>query len=186
MVEANPSLLTGLFGAALCLFGFVLYWGGLKMLGFFLGGSVGLLVGTIIAYVADLESTVTLAVIVIGLIVGAALGWRFIKTLQRVIVFLIGLGLGFLVGKYVLPGFGEAWTEPWVSLAAPFVGGILSLLLFRYIIILVTVSIGSYLLYQATGQPWVSSLAFAIGLLVQIGAFHGLGLDKKAEEREKD
>ena len=61
MLSLNSSLLTGLIGGILCLFGFVLYWGGLKMLSIFLGGSVGALLGTAIAYIAELDGTATLA-----------------------------------------------------------------------------------------------------------------------------
>lgn len=185
MLALNSSLVTGLIGGVLCLFGFVLYWGGLKVLALFLGGSVGALLATAIAYIAELDSTVTLAVMGLGALLGAVLGWRFIKAMHRVIVFLIGAGLGFLAGKYILPGFGEAWTASWIPLASPLIGGVLAVLLFRYIIILVTAAVGSFMLYQATNLGWVMGLAFAIGLLVQIGAFHGLGLNKRAEKEQR-
>ncbi|MBN1484311.1 MAG: hypothetical protein JXA37_06270 [Chloroflexia bacterium] len=180
----NSVLPLALGGGALCMFGFALYWGGLRLFSFFLGGSIGALLGLIIAYVANLEGTASLIFIVVGLFIGALLGWRFIRTLQRVIVFLIGLALGFLLGQIVLPSLDQVWASSFGALvASTLVGGLLAVLLFRYIIIFVTAAVGSYLLYQASGQTWVMGLSFLIGLVVQIGAFHALGLDKKIRKK---
>jgi hypothetical protein len=175
----NDNLITGGLGALLCLFGFSLYYGGIRMIGIFLGGSVGLLIGTVISYIGQFEERlVTIAVVAGVALIGAGLGWRFLKTLQRVVIILIGAGAGFLASELILPTEG-IWGESWVPFASIVAGAVIFSLLFRYIIILVTAAIGSYLIYQASDLVWVMVFAFAIGVMVQIGAFHGLKLDKK-------
>jgi hypothetical protein len=151
------------------------------MVGVFLGGSVGILIGTVISYIGQFEERlVTIAVVAGVALLGAALGWRFLKSLQRVVIILIGAGMGFLASRLILPTEG-IWAESWVPLASTVAGAVLFSILFRYIIILVTAAIGAYLIYQATDLTWVMIFAFAIGVMVQIGAFHGLKLDKKVK-----
>lgn len=181
MGVSDSNVLTGLAGGVLCLFGFSLYMGGLRIVGMFLGGSIGGLIGLVIAYTANLEGGTALLVFAIAALIGAALGWRFLQTLHRFLILLIGAGLGFLLGQFVLPDLGGMWAEPWVPFASVIAGAILFSFLFRYIIILVTSAVGSYLLFQATELSWVMALAFAIGLVVQIAAFHGLNLDRRVQ-----
>lgn len=176
----DPQLLKGLLGALLCLAGFSLYWGGLRVVGMFLGGTVGLLIGLIVAYVAHLEHPWAIFAAVAAALVGMAVGWGILKTLHGVLVLLIGAGLGFLLNQQVLaPDYDAIWTAPWMPWAMAVVGGVLMSLLFRYVIILVTAAFGSYLIYQATGLLWVGILAFVVGLAVQIGLFHRLGVSRR-------
>ncbi len=178
----NQDLIIGGLGVVLCLFGFSLYWGGMRLVGFFVGGTIGALVGLLIAYIGNFERLLTLAVIGVAGLIGAALGWRLVRTLHRVVIFLLGAGAGFLVGEYLLPAQGL--TEPWVPLVSTVAGGLLAVLLLRYIIILVTSAIGAYLLFQATGeQVWVLAFALVLGVMIQIGLFHGLKLDRKVRTK---
>jgi len=176
----NQQLLYGLLGAVLCLAGFSLYWGGLRVVGMFLGGTVGLLIGLIVAYVAHLERSWALFAALAAALVGMAVGWSILKTLHAVLVFLIGAGLGFLLNRQVLaPNYNGIWADPWMPWAMAGGGGILMSLLFRYVIILVTAAFGSYLIYRATSLLGVGVLAFVVGLACQIGLFHRLGLSKR-------
>ncbi len=176
----NQQLLQGLLGAVLCLAGFSLYWGGLRVVGMFLGGTVGLLIGLIVAYVAHLERPWALLAAIVAALVGMAVGWGILKTLHAVLIFLIGAGLGFLLNRQVLaPDYGGIWESPWMPWAMAVVGGVLMGVFFRYVIILVTSAFGSYLIYQATGYLWVGILALVVGLAVQIGLFHRLGVSRR-------
>ncbi|MGB9722759.1 MAG: hypothetical protein ACP5OO_01680 [Chloroflexia bacterium] len=176
----NPQLLQGLLGAVLCLAGFSLYWGGLRVVGMFLGGTVGLLIGLIVAYLTHLERSWALLVAIAAALVGMAVGWSILRTLHAVLVFLIGAGLGFLLTQQVLaPDYDGIWTASWMPWATAVAGGILMGLCFRYVIILVTTAFGAYLIYQATGRLWVAVLALVVGLAWQIGLFHRLGVSKR-------
>jgi hypothetical protein len=186
MVQINPAILYGVLGGMLCLFGFFLYWGGMRLVGMFLGGSIAALIGMILAYLTGMEGPLALAIIAILTLVGIGVGWRLLKGAHGFLVFLIGAGLGYLfVSKVLAPHYNYLgiWGQPWTPVAAIVIGGVLGLLLFRYVIILVTSAVGAYLIYLAVGQPWVLLIAFLVGLLVQIGAFHRLGLNKKIRTR---
>lgn len=181
------SLWLGLLGGLLCLFGFSLYWGGLRVMGMFLGGMVGALVGLIIGYVAfPYDRTIDILLIVGLAFLGIALGWRLLQTMHVVLVFLLGVGLGYLLGWKVFSGFGGVWAASWMPFATALAGGILATFLFRYVIIVVTCAVGSYLIYQAAGGTaqtfWVLPTCFLVGLLVQMGLFHRLGLGTRLGE----
>lgn len=176
----DPQLLKGLLGALLCLAGFSLYWGGLRVVGMFLGGTVGLLIGLIVAYVTHLERSWAIFAAVAAALVGMAVGWGILKTLHAVLIFLIGAGLGFLLNRQVLaPDYNGIWSAPWMPWATAAVGGVLMSLFFRYVIILVTAAFGSYLIYQATGLLWLGIVALVVGLAVQTGLFHRLGVSRR-------
>jgi hypothetical protein len=184
MPAISPSVLLGLLGALLCVFGFSLYWGGLRVLAMFVGGSVGAVLGIIIAYVARPERTVSIIIILAIAVIGMFIGWRLLRGGHGFLVLIIGAVLGYLLDKAVLaPYYGGFWAQSWVPFAAAVVGGVLFSLLFRYIIILVTCAVGAYLLFQAVGQPWVLFVAFFGGLLVQVGLFHRMGLHRKVQTR---
>ncbi len=180
MSTISPNLLLGLLGGALCLFGFSLYWGGVRLVGIFLGGSAGAVVALIAAYAAKLDRTMTVILVIVVALVGMAIGWRLLRKLHGVIVFFLGAGLGYLLARVILaPSYGGVWSTPWMPFAVALVGGVVGSFLFRYVIILATAALGAYLIYQAVDQPWVLAAAFIIGTLAQVGAFHGTGLHKK-------
>jgi len=182
--QVNPEILYGLLGGLLCLFGFALYWGGLRVVGMFMGGSIAAIMTIIIAYSTHMERMLALAVIALATLGGMIVGWRLLKGAHGFLVFIIGAGLGYLIVKTILaPYYGGLWEVQWVPLAAIVIGGILGLLLYRYVVILVTAAVGSYLLYLAVDRPWVLFVAFIIGVLVQIGAFHRLGVSRKVRTR---
>ncbi len=176
----NETLIYGVGGVLLCLFGFSLYMAGLRAVGMFLGGSIGALIGLVAVYLTHSVSPTSLFIILGAALFGMIMGASLLKGINGILALVLGAGLGFFLGKTVLPSFGPAWSQPWVPFAAGAAGAVLSGLLFRYIIILVTSGGGAYLLFLATNrQTWVLLVAFAIGLLVQIGLFHRLGLHKK-------
>ncbi|MGC8873106.1 MAG: hypothetical protein ACP5SI_01490 [Chloroflexia bacterium] len=182
----NPQLLLGILGALLCLFGFSLYMGSLKLVGMVLGGSFGALAGLIGAYLGHIQDRTTVLIIALGgALLGMAIGWRFLRTLNRFLILLIGAGLGYVLGRYALDsGAGGFWSEPWVPFACALAGGIAAALLYRYIIILVTVVIGSLLIFQVSRNIYIAGIAFLIGLLVQVGLFRRLGLARRTRGRD--
>jgi len=180
VANINPSIAVGLLGVVLCLFGFALYWGGLRLVGLFMGASIGALIGIIIGYLTHMEYTLALAISILLALVGMLMGWRLLRGAHGFLVFLIGAGLGYLLVNAILaPYYDGIWSAPWMPVVSIVVGGILGGVLFRYVIILVTCAIGAYLIYTAVGQPWVMFVAFAIGLLAQLGLFHRFGLHRK-------
>jgi hypothetical protein len=181
----HPQLLLLVLGALLCLFGFSLYMGSLKLVGLVLGGTFGALLGLIAAYLGHIQERTTVWIIVLGAaLLGAAFGWFFLRTLNRFLILLIGAGLGYVMGRYVLDsGAGGPWGEPWMPFALALAGGVAAALLYRYIIILATVVLGSFLIFQATGNTYLMAIAFLVGLLVQVGFFRRLGLGQRARGR---
>lgn len=182
----NPQLLLGILGALLCLFGFSLYMGSLKLVGMVLGGTFGALAGLIGAYIGHIQDRTTVLIIALGAaLLGAAIGWRFLRSLNRFLILLIGAGLGYVVGRYVLDsGAGGIWSEPWVPFALALAGGIAAALFYRYIIILATVTLGAFLIFQASRSTYLMVAAFLIGLLFQAGLFRRLGLGRRARGRD--
>lgn len=181
------SLVLGISGGLLCLFGFSLYLGGLRMLGMFLGGTVGALIGVVIAYIAFPYDRTIDIIIILGLaFLGIGVGWRLLRAAHGVLVFLIGVGLGYLLAWKVLAEFGGIWSARWMPFAMAAAGGILATLLFRYVIIVVTCAVGSFLIYQAAGGTaqvfWVLPISFFLGLLVQLGVFHRLRLGSRVRQ----
>jgi len=45
------------------------------------------------------------------------------------------------------------------------------------------VVLGSFLIFQATGNTYLMAIAFLVGLLVQVGFFRRLGLGQRARGR---
>jgi len=144
------------------------------------------LVGVIISFIARLDNRTTVLIIALaGFLIGAALGWRFLRALNRFLIILIGAGMGYVLGKLLAgSGLGGAWNQPWTPFAMALAGGVAAALLYRYIIIIATTALGSYLLLQATGRPWVMVVAFVVGLAVQAGLFHRLGLRRRTRPRD--
>lgn len=175
------NILTGLIGALLSLFGFALYMGGIQLIGLFLGGSLGGLVGAIIANVAELAGGLSLLIVLGAVLLGALLGWFLINAAHRLLVVLIGIGVGFYWGRTFLADLGGIWAEPWMPFVAAILGAILFVFLWRYAVILVTTLVGASLLYQATGLGWVWLVTLIVGLIVQISAFTRLGLRRRVE-----
>lgn len=180
MPTISPNLLLAILGGVLCLFGFTLYWGGVRLVGIFLGGSAGAVVALLASYAARLDRTMTVILVVVLALIGMGIGWRLLRKLHGVVVFFLGAGLGYLLARSVLaPAYDGVWATPWMPFAAALVAGVVGSFLFRYVIILVTAAFGSYLIYQAVGQPWAMAVAFIVGILAQVGVFHGTGLHKK-------
>lgn len=177
---AEGDILIAVLGGVLCLFGFTLYMAGLRVLGLILGGGLGALIAAIVNALTDLDQTTSLVLFIGLVVVGAGIGFYFIKVAHRFLILLIGGGLGFALARSVLADFGGMWAEPWVPIVAVVVGAVLFSVLFRYAIILITVFAGAHLLYQATGRTWVWLVAAGVGFLVQIGAFQRLGLGRRA------
>jgi len=174
------TILLAVLGGALCLFGFALYMGTIRLIGLTLGGILGALAGAIVADLANLEGTSALLAIVIGVVIGAIAGWFLIVLAQRILIILAGIGLGFYVGRTLVAGLGGIWAQPWVPVVAAVIGGLLFALLWKYAIILVTVLAGAFLLYQVFQKAWVWVAAVVVGLVVQFGAYTGLGLHRRA------
>lgn len=173
------TILTALLGGALCLFGFAIYMGTVHLIGLALGGSLGALIGALVADVAKLEGVTALLVVVGAAVIGAIAGWFLLDLAQRLIIILVGVGVGLYVGRTLVADFGGAWAQPWVPLVTAVIGALLFALLWRYAIILVTVIAGASLLYQVAPRAWVWIVAVAVGLVVQFSAFTGLGLHRR-------
>jgi hypothetical protein len=174
------TILMVVLGGALCLFGFALYMGTIHLIGLVLGGILGAVAGATIADLAKLEGTTALLALVGGALIGAIVGWFLFELAQRILIILVGIGLGLYVGRTLVAGLGGTWAQPWVPLVTAVIGGLLFALLWKYAIILVTVMVGASLLYQVFQKTWVWVAAVAVGLVVQFGAYIGLGLHRRA------
>lgn len=174
------TILIAVLGGALCLFGFALYMGTVHLIGLAIGGILGAVIGAIVADLARFDATAALLALVAGAVIGAIVGWFLLDLAQRILIILVGIGLGFQAGRTLVADLGGVWAQPWVPLVTAVIGAILFAVLWKHAVILVTVLAGASLLYQVFQKTWVWIAAVAIGLVVQFSAYTGFGLHRRA------
>lgn len=175
------------FGLFLGLLGYRLY----KISLFIIGMFMGLLLGSWIGLSIDNSQ--------LGLILGIILGLAFgVAThfLIRFSLFLAGMAGGVVLATIILREIGmePATTESLLwSLGAALAGGLLTLALYKILILFITSLIGTFMIYQGTVHffpsgsekwTWVLYLVLlVVFVFVQIGARKG---HQDPVEREKD
>jgi len=175
------------FGLFLGLLGYRLYKISLFIIGLFFGMALGSWIGL------NIDNSQ------LGLILGVILGLAFgVAThfLIRFSLFLAGMAGGVVLATIVLReiGMDMASTDAlfW-SLGAAVAGGLLTLALYKILILFVTSLIGTFMIYQGTvhffpsgseGWSWILYLVLlVIFVLVQAGARKG---HRDPVEREKE
>ncbi len=176
------------FGLFLGLLGYRLYKISLFIIGLFIGLSLGQWLGGIL----DNERLG----IILGIIVGIALG---IAThfLIRFSLFLAGMAGGAVIASMVLPYTAltlDSTGTLIAYLASALAGGLLTLLLYKILILFVTSLVGTYMIWLGTAQVFPSGsekwswilyvVLLVVFILVQAGARKGHG-DPIERDRER-
>lgn len=167
-----PGLIIGLFG-------WLLYWSGLPLI----GGVVGAGAGGAIGYMASGFVTAPWAINVFtiaGLVLGGFLGVLLIRTLQLYFFFAAGAGLGAALCWNIiqngpfhnLAAESPGWGVALVVIAGALAGGLLILSFRRFIVAVVTSFIGMLMVAPALPERYQflgGLVALALFLAVQCG-----------------
>lgn len=194
----EPTLI--IIGLILCLFGWTLYWVGLRLLGAFCGAVGGGILGGMVCLIAEVPQWAAWAAAGGG-ILGAALGVYLIKRAHYLLFFVVGALLGLataytaetLYGDWLARYLPEGQTGRLAFFAASsLLAGLLVLVLHRFVVIGLTSFIGTALF--ALGIPaqyatWVVLPLFLGSFLLQVGALAALGeagLDRYAGDYDDE
>jgi len=172
-IKAVPFIL----GAALAFFGWTLYWLGINITGAAVGGTIGMGMGAGMALLFDRNEFLIPLVIIMGLL-GAILGMILLRTIHKIVFFLTGFVLGVLAGGPVLQIMANASSFPTgrleveigLKVACGLIAGVLLLLLNRYIVVLLTAAIGTFLLlysWDYRNAAFAAPLIFFPALIFQ-------------------
>ncbi len=188
-----PFLLLGL---AVGLFGWMIYWAGLPLIGGVVGAGAGASLGYLAAGAVQSPSALPF-LLGAGLILGAVMGVFLMRALQLYFFFAVGASLGgagvfHLIERGLLSGFVQPpphW-EGFLAIAfGALVLGLVLVKLRRFIVAVVTSVIGAVLVTVGLG-PESANLVLPISLIVFLGVQIGLvrkfvdtkGFDRRARQ----
>jgi hypothetical protein len=183
-------------GLVLCLFGWTLYWTGLRLVGAACGALLGAAcVGALLLLQED--NRWFLIGTGAGAAVGAVLGLFLIKRAHYFVFFVAGAVLGLAAAWFV-----EDWQREWLTEYLPgavgraiyyalcsLAGGLLLLLAHRVVVIVLTAVAGSALF--ALGIPsqyavWLFLPVLLGSMLLQMGILSALGEPVSLDELEEE
>jgi hypothetical protein len=187
----EPALIIA--GLVLCLFGWVLYWAGLRLLGGLCGAIAATALAVIVILFGGWDRWLWLAC-AIAAVVGAAAGIYLITRAHYLLFFITGAVVGLASGWVIETTFTE-WVQSHLPLTGALgrtlyyvvftlAGGLLVLLAHRMVVIVLTALSGTVLF--ALGLPkdyavWLFLPVFLGSLLIQTGILKALGEGKKPE-----
>ncbi|MCE5229679.1 hypothetical protein LLG95_08795 [bacterium] len=176
----NQSIIYLVLGLALGLFGWLLYWAGLPLIGGVIGASAGAALGYVAATLLQGPAWAIPVGIGAGLVLGAILGVFLMRALQLYFFFAVGAILGGSAGFHFIQsgmlreyigGPGSMGAYVTICLLA-LVGGLLLVKLRRFIVAFVTSVIGAILFTSALKPEWQGlglPVSFIVFLAIQIG-----------------
>ncbi|MEN6625181.1 MAG: hypothetical protein ABFD69_03020 [Candidatus Sumerlaeia bacterium] len=179
-METQAIIYLGL-GLALGLFGWVLYWAGLPLIGGVIGASCGASLGYVMTgLLAGAPPWAPAVAIGAGLVLGAILGVFFMRAMQIYFFFAAGAVLGgsgglHLVQSGILRDFlgGPGSMGAYVTIAFwALIGGLTLVKLRRFIVAFVTSIAGAVLFTKGLPAPYQSPglpISFIVFLAIQIG-----------------
>lgn len=192
----EPALIV--IGLVLCLFGWTIYWAGLRLL----GATCGAVVAAALTFVGFLfieDQRWLLTGCAVAGVIGAVLGVFIITRAHYFLFFMTGAVLG-LAGAWTLQASHVDWFEEHIPagigetlyyVGGTVVGGLLLVLAHRLVVILLTALAGTAVF--ALGIPWPKYTILALPLfvgsvLLQTGVLSALGQlgAYEDEEDEKD
>ena len=167
-------------GLAVGLFGWVLYWAGVPLIGAALGAGAGGALGFVLSgFIAAPWAETVLTVV--GLVVGGVAGILLIRALQLYFFFAIGASLAGayawqLLGREPLASlarsYGE-WAEWLIVGLGALIGGLLLIQLRRFIVAVVTSVVGAIMFTHGV-PPQHQMPALIISLIVFIAVQIGI------------
>ena len=193
MGEFNLFLIIA--GAIINFVGWGLYRLSLKVSGVVLGVIVGVLIGMFIITSRPSLQDYSVIIFPLSVLILGIIGQIFMKKLNMVAMFVIGAAVMIIVGEKFLDSYLMGLIDKFMSTGSKqfeqivlhiilgILGGILAVILQKYIFILATSIIGSLIVYNGLGLKEESLTVFIIililGIASQIGLFRWL--EKKYE-----
>lgn len=180
----DPALQTILWpmfalGVAVGVFGWMLYWAGVQVIGAFVGASAGFS----LVMMADARfgfEKLLMIVIALGMLAGGAAGVFLMRTIHFYAFFVMGLALGIPVGPAVLGLFPDAaWAAGGQAVAlssmiSALLGGFIVLAARRYVLAVVAAMLSGAMIamslpYSIETKLIVATAGFLASSAVQIG-----------------
>jgi len=180
----EPTLI--IVGLILCLFGWTLYWAGVRLLGAVCGAVAATALAVIVILFAGASDHWLWIGCAIAAAIGAVVGIFLITRAHYILFFITGALVG-LASAWMLEAAKFEWVESLISkslgrvlyyILCTLAGGLLVLLAHRLIVIILTSFLGTGLF--ALGMPpryavWLFLPVFLVSLLVQTGILKALG-----------
>lgn len=179
----EPALI--IIGLVLCLFGWTLYWAGLRLMGGVCGAIAGAALGAVVVLLGGWDTYLNVGC-AIAAVLGGVIGLWLIVRAHYVLFFFTGAVAG-LTTAWV---FESAWL-PWVQTRIPatlgqilyysgftLVGGLLILFAHRMIVTTLTAFAGTVVFVLGLPnryQVWLFLPVFITSLVVQLGILRALG-----------
>jgi len=193
MGEFNLFLIIA--GAIINFVGWGLYRLSLKVSGVVLGVIVGVLIGMFIITSRPSLQDYSVIIFPLSVLILGIIGQIFMKKLNMVAMFVIGAAVMIVVGERFLDSYLMGLIDRFMSTGSKqferivlhiilgILGGILAVILQKYIFILATSIIGSLIVYNGLGLKEESLTVFTIILILGIASQVGLfrWLEKKYE-----
>jgi len=182
-------------GAIINFVGWGLYRLSLKVSGVVLGVIIGVLIGMFIITSRPSLQDYSVIIFPVSVLILGIIGQIFMKKLNMVAMFVIGAVALIVVGKRFLDAYlltlvdrflntdSEQFEKIVIHIILGFLGGILAVILQKYIFILATSIIGSLIVYNGLGLKEESLTVFTIILILGIAS--QVGLFRWLEEKYK-
>jgi len=182
-------------GAIINFVGWGLYRLSLKVSGVVLGVIIGVLIGMFIITSRPSLQDYSVIIFPLAVLILGIIGQIFMKKLNMVAMFVIGAAVMIVVGERFLDSYLMGLIDRFMSTGSKqferivlhiilgILGGILAVILQKYIFILATSIIGSLIVYNGLGLKEESLTVFTIILILGIASQVGLfrWLEKKYE-----
>lgn len=150
-MDQNFQVLIAIFGAALCLGGWVLFWVGSRLIGVAIGMGFGFVFGEALCYVLKLQGTAVPLVLLACSLLGAIGGVFFVKAVTALLFGAMGFLFGALIARvgvdlyFSTKDMEFAFSPPVIAIivGSGVMVAILAIVLQKAIVIIVTSYVGA-------------------------------------------
>ncbi len=177
-------------GCILCLFGWTLYWTGLRVTGALFGASFAGSICILIQMAAKLDDTTFFVLLVILLFAGAFAGMFIFKKIHNLFFFLLGSSFGLMFSELLkkiiethqIYSFDTMITIVIFKAVCAVILGVLVVLLSKYVIAIITSAAGTILILYSLNFKYAEYLIFPIFIIsvfIQGGFLQYLSREKE-------
>ncbi len=196
-VQTHAEILMTIFGGALCLGGWVIFYFGTRLVGLGMGLGAGYLLGEGITLAVQLKGSEQDMAVLVCCLLGAVAGLFLIRAATAFLFFVMGFLFGALLGRLgsqiwlIGPGQPFAFTSQTITaiLVSAMVLGILAAWLQRFVIIIITSFVGANFLVAGIAylrQVELAGFAAAFALAVAWQVLFVTNLVKPSRRRRPE
>ena len=204
-MDETLLLIAQIMGGTLLIFmGWGLYRAGITVLGFMIGCAIGIAVSyiplTLLSREFDsIDALIPWIVLLVALLLGFINARMFMK-IYYFVVFIAGAAYGAAIkinwidnwpeAQHWIERLGPAGQSPWAEILAALILGLLCVLLQKYLVIVLTVLLGSALImdsvdrYLSNPLPWLFPALIAVGIVSQLGLLRLFKIQPKGKTQE--